>query len=219
MTYYIFENTYNKRVFMEKLKPLFGFECETNEIGLVSIDVDCQFPQERDNCKMLYKRLEELKIIDSKIEFPLRLIHWIVTINPTDKLTIMNYFKIDGIKKIVEEYKSNLIGKTTFIKPEIQYPKKSKYPNLHIHFYQVSEDEGMEIIDDIENMIESCFIHYENTKQFTKKRLSDLEAYVNTLEIRQMPFLPMEVVKFDDNGNIQDFSSHLLSLKAVELPF
>lgn len=201
---------------MKKLPPLFGFECETNEIGLVSIDVDCQFPQERDNCKMLYKRLEELKIIDSKIEFPLRLIHWIVTINPTDKLTIMNYFKIDGIKKIVEEYKSNLIGKTTFIKPEIQYPKKAKYPNLHIHFYQVSE-EGVEV-QDIEEMIESCFIHYENTKQFTKKRLSDLEKYVNPLELQVMTFFPMELVKF--NGDeILDFSQQMRMLKSVELPF
>ena len=201
---------------MKKLPPLFGFECETNEIGLVSIDVDCQFPQERDNCKMLYKRLEELKIIDSKIEFPLRLIHWIVTINPTDKLTIMNYFKIDGIKKIVEEYKSNLIGKTTFIKPEIQYPKKAKYPNLHIHFYQVSE-EGVEV-QDIEEMIESCFIHYENTKQFTKKRLSDLEKYVNPLELQVMTFFPMELVKFKGD-EILEFPQQMRMLKSVELPF
>jgi hypothetical protein len=88
---------------MKKLPPLFGFECETNERGTVSIDVNCEFPQQRDNCLNLYNRLEELKIIDSEISFPLRLKHFIVTINPTDKFTIMNYFRIDGIKKIVEE--------------------------------------------------------------------------------------------------------------------
>jgi hypothetical protein len=54
---------------------------------------------------------------------------------------------------------------------------------------------------------------------FTSKRISDLEIYVNTLEIRQMPFLPMEVVKFDNNGNIKDFPHHLIVLNAVELPF
>ena len=48
---------------MKKLKPLFGFECETNERGLVTIDVNCEFPQQRDNCLNLYNRLEELKII------------------------------------------------------------------------------------------------------------------------------------------------------------
>jgi len=52
---------------MKKLKPLLGFGCKADGQGLVSIDVDCQFPQERDNCKMLYNRLEELKIIDSMI--------------------------------------------------------------------------------------------------------------------------------------------------------
>jgi hypothetical protein len=205
---------------MKKLKPLFGFGCKADGQGLVSIDVDCQFPQERDNCKMLYKRLEELKIIESKIEFPLRLISWTVTMNPTDKFTLMNYFRIDGIKKIVEENKSKLIGKTTFVKPEVQYNKKAKYPNLHIHFFQLTDEEGIEIMD-IQNMIESCFIYYDNTKQFTKKRLSNLEAFVNPLELQVMSFFPMELVEFDiENENeILDFPQQILMLKSVELPF
>jgi hypothetical protein len=124
-------------------EPYFG----PNERGLISIEVDCQFPQERNNCEILYKRFEELMIIDSGIEFPIQLKHWMVTINPTDKFTIMNYFRIEGIKKIVEENKSKLIGKTTYIKPEVQYKKKGKYPNLHIHFFQLSEDDGIEIYD------------------------------------------------------------------------
>ena len=204
---------------MKKLKPLLGFGCKADGQGLVSIDVDCQFPQERDNCKMLYKRLEELKIIDSMIEFPLRLISWTVTVNP-DKFTLMNYFKIDGIKKIVEENKSKLIGKTTFIKPEVQYNKKAKYPNLHIHFFQLSEDDGIEILD-IQEMQETCFIYYENTKQFTKKRLSDLEEFVNPLELQVMTFFPMELVEFDiENGeDILDFPQQMRMLKSVELPF
>jgi hypothetical protein len=204
---------------MKKLKPLLGFGCKADGQGLVSIDVDCQFPQERDNCKMLYNRLEELKIIDSMIEFPLRLISWTVTINP-DKFTLMNYFKIDGIKKIVEENKSKLIGKTTFIKPEVQYNKKAKYPNLHIHFFQVTDEEGIEIID-IQDMLETCFIYYENTKQFTKKRLSDLEEFVNPLELQVMTFFPMELVEFDiENGEeILDFPQQMRMLNSVELPF
>jgi hypothetical protein len=205
---------------MKKLKPLLGFGCKADGEGLVSIDVDCQFPQERDNCKMLYKRLEELKIIDSMIEFPLRLISWTITVNPTDKFTLMNYFRIDGIKKIVEENKSKLIGKTTFIKPEVQYKKKGKYPNLHIHFFQLSEDDGIEILD-IQEMQETCFIYYENTKQFTKKRLSDLEEFVNPLELQVMTFFPMELVEFDiENGEeILDFPQQMRMLKSVELPF
>ena len=205
---------------MKKLDPLFGFECETNERGLISIEVDCQFPQERNNCEILYKRFEELMIIDSQVEFPLRLKHFIFTINPTDKFTIMNYFRIEGIKKIVDENKSKLIGKTTFVKPEVQYNKKAKYPNLHIHFYQVSEDEGIEMID-LYDMVESCFILYENTKQFTKKRLSDLEEFVNPLELQVMSFFPMELVMFDiENENeILDFPQQIRMLKSVELPF
>ena len=205
---------------MEKLQTLFGFECEANERELISINVDCEFPQERNNCEMLYKRFEELMIIDSQVEFPLRLKHWTVTINPIDKFNIMNYFRIEGIKKIVEENKSKLIGKTTFVKPEVQYNKKAKYPNLHIHFYQVSDDIGIEIID-LYDMVETCFIKYENTKQFTKKRLSDLEEFVNPLELQVMSFFPMELVVFDieNEDEILDFPQQMRMLKSVELPF
>jgi hypothetical protein len=78
----------------------------------------------------------------------------------------------------------------------------------------------MEILD-IQDMIESCSIHYENTKQYTTKRLSDLEKYVKPLELQVMSFFPMELVVFDiENGNnILDFSQQMRMLKSVELPF
>ena len=53
---------------MKKLKPLFGFGCKSDGEGLISIEVDCEFPQQRDNCLKLYNRLEELKIVESKIK-------------------------------------------------------------------------------------------------------------------------------------------------------
>ena len=203
---------------MKKLKPLFGFECRLDDDGLVEVDIECEFPEDNSNCLKFFRQLEKQKIIDSKIDFPIRLVHWMVTINPTDRFTIMNYFRIDGLKKIVEEHKSKLIGKTTFVKPQVEYNKKVKYPNLHLHFYQVSDEVGMMIFD-IDDMIESCFIQYENTKQFTAKRLADLEPYVNPLELQIMSFLPMELVKFDDEGEIEDFQQHLLAKKSVKLPF
>lgn len=205
-------------IYMKKLKPLFGFECRLDDDGLVEVEIDCEFPEDKSNCLAFFRQLEKQKIIDSKIDFPIKLIHFIVSIKATDKFTIMNYFRIDGLKKIVEEHKSKLIGKTTFVKPQVEYNKKVKYPNLHLHFYQASDDEGMMVFD-IDDMIESCFIHYENTKQFTAKRLADLEAYVNPLELQIMSFLPMELVKFDDEGEIEDFQQHLLAKKSVELPF
>jgi hypothetical protein len=84
----------------------------------------------------------------------------------------------------------------------------------------LSEDEGMEILD-IQDMIESCSIYYENTKQFTTKRLSDLEKYVNPLELQVMTFFPMELVEFDiENGDeILDFPQQMRMLNSVELPF
>lgn len=203
---------------MKKLEPLLGFEVKYSDDGLIEVDVNCKFPQDQSNCMELFRRLELIKIDESKVTFPLRLVHWIETINPLDNTTIITYFNIDGIKKIVDESKSKLIGKTTFIKPEIQYPKKAKYPNLHIHFYQIAEEEGMYIIDEYD-MVESCLIHYENTKQFTNKRIAELEKYVNTQELFQMPFLPIEMVRFNENGDIQYFEQHLYAKSSAELPF
>jgi hypothetical protein len=203
---------------MKKVKTILGLKYKRLDDGFYAVEVDYDFPQQSKSTLLFYNCLEQSNINESEIKFPIRLIKWVDTVNPINKETIMNYYNIKGIKKIVDENKSKLIGKTTFIKPEVQYPKKAKYPNLHVHFYQVSEDKGT-LINNINEMIQFCSIKYENTKQFTSKRISDLEIYVNTLEIRQMTFLPMEVVKFDNNGQIIDFQHHLRVLNGIELPF
>jgi hypothetical protein len=203
---------------MKKLKTILGLEYKRLDDGFYQIEVNYDFPQQSKSTQLFYNCLEEYNIIESGIQFPIRLIHWIDTINPLNKETIMNYYNIRGIKKIVEENKSKLIDKKTFIKPEVSFGKKKKYPNLHVHFYQLSEDKGT-LINNINEMINFCSIQYENTKQFTSKRISDLEIYVNTLEIRQMTFLPMEEVKFDNNGQIIDFQHHLRVLEGIKLPF
>ena len=203
---------------MKKVQTILGLKYKRLDDGFYAVEVDYDFPQQSKSTLLFYNCLEQSNINESEIKFPIRLIKWVDTINPINKETIMNYYNIRGIKKIVDENKSKLIGKTTFIKPEVQYPKKAKYPNLHIHFYQVSEDKGT-LINNINEMIQFCSINYENTKQFTSKRISDLEKYVNTLEIHQMTFLPMEEVKFDNNGQIIDFQHHLRVLNGIELPF
>jgi hypothetical protein len=203
---------------MKDSKTIFGLKYNKLDDGFYAVEVNYDFPQQSEGTLKFYNGLEEHNIKESGIQFPIRLIHWVDTINPVNKETIMDYYDIRGIKKIVEENKSKLIGKTTFIKPEVSFEKKKKYPNLHVHFYQISEDRGT-LINNVNEMIQFCSIHYENTKQFTSKRISDLEKYVNTLEIHQMTFLPMEVVKFDNNGQIIDFQHHLRVLEGIKLPF
>lgn len=202
---------------MKELKPIFGFRVNYDEGGNIEVDVSCSYPQEKKNCQEFFNRMELLKIDESHITFPINLKHSVITVKPNNKEIIMDYFRIAGIKKVVEEHKSELIGKITFIKPEIKYPEKGKYPNLHIHFYQLVDEGGVLIYDEYD-LIDHCKINY-NTKQFTKKRVAELEKLVNVAELQQMPFLPMEMVRFNENGDIKDFEQHLLALSAVELPF
>lgn len=203
---------------MKKLESIFDFDINFDDEGNVVINDMCDYPQLSKNCQTLYNKLELIKIDESKITFPIQLKDWVITINPNDKETIMEYFKIDGIKKVVEEQKSKLVKKTTFIKPEIYFPKKSKYPKLAVHFYQVV-DEGGVLIDDAYDMVEFCQIYYDNTNQFTKKRIADLEKFVNTQELFQIPCLPIEMVRFYETGGIKNFENHILAKSASELPF
>ena len=203
---------------MENLKTLLGFNAKKGEDGLIDINMTCDYPQEKRECFEFHQRLELLKIKETNITFPLRLIHWTITINPTNESVIKEYFSLKGIKKIIDENKSKLIGKITFVKTEISYPLKAKFPNLYVYFHQVVAEGGEYIICDNE-MIESCSIHYENIKQFTKKRIADLKKLVNVEELQQIPFLPIELISFNELGDIDDFNSHLLALKAIKTPF
>ena len=203
---------------MKKLESIFGFDVNLDDEGNVVINDMCNYPQINQQCFSFFQQLELIKIDESKITFPIQLKDWVITINPNDKETIMEYFKIDGIKKVVEEQKSKLVGKTTFIKPEIYFPKKSKFPKLAVHFYQVVDEDGV-LIDDAYDMVEFCQIYYDNTNQFTKKRIADLEKFVNTQELFQIPCLPIEMVRFYETGGIKNFENHILSKSVSELPF
>ena len=203
---------------MKKLESYLGFDINLDDEGNVVINDMCEYPQLSKNCQTFYNKLELIKIDESKITFPIQLKEWVVTISPTDKVTIMEYFKIDGIKKVVEENKSKLIDEVTFIKGEIYYAKKSKYPKLAVHFYQVVEDDGF-LVENPSELIYYFEIFYDNPKQFTPKRIDDLEKFVNTQELFQIPFLPVELVRFDKNNNIAPFQNHELAKSASELPF
>lgn len=203
---------------MKKLESYLGFDINLDDDGNVVIKDMCEYPNLTKNCQEFYNRMELLKIDESKLTFPIQLKEWVVTISPTDIDTIMKYYKIDGIKKVVEENKSKLIDKVTFIKGEIYYPKKSKYPKLAVHFYQVVEENGF-LVENPYDLIYYFEIFYDNPKQFTPKRIDDLEKFVNTQELFQIPFLPVELVRFDKDNNIAPFQNHELAKSASELPF
>lgn len=203
---------------MKKLESYLGFDINLDDEGNVVINDFCSYPAMSKNCRIFYRKLELIKIDESKLTFPIRLKAWVVTISPTDKQTIQEYFRIDGIKKVVDENKSKLIDKVTFIKGQIYYPKKCKYPKLDVHFYQVV-DEGGTLIENASQMVDFCEIYYDNTKQFTPKRISDLEKLVNTKELFQIPCLPIELVRFNIDKDITQFLNHELAKSVSELPF
>ena len=202
---------------MGKFTDLFDFEVRHLDDGSIEIFDLCNYPQESKNCFYLHKHLDLININNSDIDFPIHLKHWTVTITPDTDGIIKRYYSIDGIKIILDENISQLKDNTTFFKPEISFPPNSKYPNFMIHFYQVVEDGGiyLNIIDDID-MFEYCLVHYKDTEQFTEERIEDLEKLVSVAELQQIPFLPIEEIKFDKNGNIEQINQHILAKKVCE---
>lgn len=195
---------------MENITDLLDFEVRYTEDGNIEILDICNYPQESKKCFDLHKHLELHNIVKSGLEFPVQIKNWSITITPDSEEIIKKYFSLDGIKKILEENILKFKDKITFFKIEITYPPKSKYPNLLIHFYDIVDEGGMYIIDDLD-MFETCLIHYENTKQFTKKRIKDIENLVNVKELQQIPFLPIELIQFNGDGTINEIEQHILA--------
>lgn len=201
---------------MIKITDLFDFEVRELGDGNIEILDLCNYPQESKQSFDFLKHLELLNIYNSGLDFPIYLRHWKVTITPDDEQTIKKYYCIDGIKLVLDENKSKLIGTTTFFKIEISFPPGSLYPNLIFHFFHnlINEEGGMYIIDEID-MFESCLIHYDSNP-FTDERIEALNKLVNVAELQQIPFLPIELIKFNDEGEIDVVEQHLLAKKACK---
>lgn len=217
MNFYSFQSIYHKRKFMKNITDLLDFEVRYVEDGSIEILGLDDYPQMSKNSFDLHKHLDLHNIYKSGVEFPINLYHWSVTITPDSEEIIKKYYSLDGIKTILDENISSLKDKITFFKPEITYPPKSKYPNLILHFYQLVEDGGMYIlVDDELAMFETCLIHYKNTKQFTKKRIKDLQKLVNVCELQQIPFLPIELIQFNEDLKIKQIEQYTLAKSASQ---
>jgi hypothetical protein len=200
---------------MAKFTDLFDFEVRHLEDGSIEILDLCNYPAESVDCFYLHKHLDLININHSGIEFPVQLKYWKVTITPETEDIIKKYYSIDGIKIILDENISQLMDNTTFFKPEISFPPNADYPNFILHFYQVVEEGGIYTIDDLD-MFETCLVHYEDTEQFTDERIEALEKLVSVAELQQIPFLPIEVIKFDKEGKIEQINQHIQAKKACK---
>jgi hypothetical protein len=200
---------------MENITDLLDFEVRYTEDGSIEILDICAYPQESKKCFDLHRHLDLHNIYNSGIEFPIHLKYWSINLTPDSEDVIKKYYSLDGIKKILDKNISILKDKITFFKPQITYPHKSKYPNLIIHFYQVVDEGEIHIIDELD-LFENCVIEYEDTKMFTKKRIKDLEKLVSVTELQQIPFLPIEIILFNDDGTIKDIEQHILAKSASQ---
>lgn len=200
---------------MVTITDLYGFNTQYDEEGNIEILDMCDYPGESKNCFDFFKHLELNNINNSGIDFPFHLKHWSVTITPDDEETIKKYYSVDGLKLVLDENISKLKGTTTFFKVEISFPLGSLYPKLIFHFYHnLINEGGMYIIDELD-MFESILIHYD-TNPFTDERTEALNKLVNVEELQQILFFPVELIRFDEEGEIMVIEQHLLAKKTCK---
>jgi hypothetical protein len=72
----------------------------------------------------------------------------------------------------------------------------------------------MYIIDEID-LFETILIYYDKNP-FTDERIEALNKLVNVAELQQFPFLPIELIRFNKEGEIDVIEQHLLAKKACK---
>lgn len=191
---------------MKTIPSLFGFEATKNEEDCtISIDNNCTFPQNSDECKQLYQAIERMLIAEEELNYPLKIEKWNLIIEPTNE-NILKYYSLDGFKLFIDENKDKFIDTITFYKPEIVYVNDEvDLPNIIFHFYNVSYEDDLNILCTLD-FSDNCFIYYKNTNQFTASRIEKLiDSGVNEILLQYIPMFPMEIIKFNENGDTINF--------------
>jgi hypothetical protein len=191
---------------LKKLPSLFGFEVIKNEEdGTVEIDVNCTFPEISNECRKLYQAIEIVLIKEEQLKYPLKIEERTSIIEPTNE-NIQKYYSLDGFKLFIEENKDKFIDTVTFYKPEIVYVnEEDDLPNIIFHFYNISHIGELNILNPYD-FSDNCFISYKNTNLFTPIRIEKLiNSGINEILIQYIPIFPVEIIKFNEQGDIKDF--------------
>ncbi len=191
---------------MKTIPSLFGFKATKNEEDCtISIDNNCTFPQISDECKLLYQAIERMLIAEEELNYPLKIEEWNLIIEPTNE-NILKYYSLDGFKLFIDENKDKFIDTITFYKPEIVYVNDEvDLPKIIFHFYNVSYEDDLNILCTLD-FSDNCFIYYKNTNQFTASRIEKLiDSGVNEILLQYIPMFPMEIIKFNENGDTINF--------------
>ncbi len=195
---------------MRKVEKLHGFPVEKdNEKGIVIIKSDCDHPLQSNACKSLYQDIEKLILKDEKIKFPVNVHEWQVIIEPTEQNKM--YYSFEGILKYINQYKKRIIGTTTLFKPEIYFNEKYNLPIITLHFYLLSYN-GELFVENSTHLSNIFLISVKDILITPERRKKLEENNINVEWIKHIPFLPMELIKFDDNGNVQEFTHQKLNL-------
>jgi hypothetical protein len=166
-----------------------------------------QFPNKNIRSKDIFQTIEQIVLTEKHISFPMKF----NIIERVVKLCIdtQDYFSFEGIKNLINRDKHLFIGTDTFFKVKFSY--EENFPILKIIYYTIDNEKGQIDCSSMDMLLHIIFINY-NQKQFTKKRVNYLENVVelNMDEIRQIPILPVQWLKYDLDGNLLDFPNFKL---------
>lgn len=144
-------------------------------------------------------------IAEEELNYPLKIEEWNLIIEPTNE-NILKYYSLDGFKLFIDENKDKFIDTITFYKPEVMYVNdEDDLPYIIFHFYKVSYEGELNILTTFD-FSDNCLISYKFTNQFNARRIEKLiDSGINEILIQYIPMFPVEIIKFNDNGDIINF--------------
>jgi hypothetical protein len=161
-----------------------------------------EFPNKNKKSKKTFRKLESVILKEEELVFPLKF-------NMTERVVHLSngteeYFSITGIENLIGRDKSLFLNTQTFFKIKISFIEN--ITELKIIYYTIDNNKGLIDCNSFEMLLDIISIQY-NVKQFTPRRVEFLTdvAKLRMREIRQIPIIPVQWLRFDENGNLEEF--------------
>jgi hypothetical protein len=161
-----------------------------------------EFPNKNKKSKETFRKLESVILKEEELVFPLKF-------SITERVVQLSigteeYFSITGIENLINRDKSLFLNTKTFFKIKISFIEN--ITELKIIYYTIDNNKGLIDCNSFEMLLDIISIQY-NVKQFTPRRVEFLTDVVKLRmnEIRQIPIIPVQWLRYDVNGNLEEF--------------
>ena len=188
---------------MIKIKK-YGFKIKLDKIKEIGIISDLpSFPQETNNSKELFEKLEDINFSYRNVIFPFK----VTILNRIKDIELDNVeeFSIRDLYEIIKKDSHRFVNTDTFFKVGFGI-RNNRYIELSIHYYTIDK-EGETEIQSFENLLEYISVDFD-VKKIKKKIINPRKSKYGKppIDIEHIPLLPLLWLEYDENNELIYFN-------------